>query len=112
VPAALYPQEDSWYSFLSRPQDHGAAGRIRLIEKSSDLIGNRTRDLSACSIVPQPRAPYKRGMHWITGIIVRLYTLLETAINYSAIANVHTLQIIRTRYALSVFLSRILATDL
>jgi hypothetical protein len=30
------------------------AGRIRSIEKSNDLIGNRTRDLPACSIVPQP----------------------------------------------------------
>jgi hypothetical protein len=28
-------------------------GRIRLIEKSNDLIGKRTRDLPACSIVPQ-----------------------------------------------------------
>jgi hypothetical protein len=41
---------------LSRPQGHSAAGRIRSIEKSSDLIGNRTRDLPACSIVPQPTA--------------------------------------------------------
>jgi hypothetical protein len=45
---------------LSRLQGHSAAGRIRSIEKSDD-IGNRTRDLSACSIVPQPttlpRAP-------------------------------------------------------
>jgi hypothetical protein len=31
------------------------AGRIRSIEKSSDLIGNQTRDLLAtCSIVPKP----------------------------------------------------------
>jgi phosphodiesterase/alkaline phosphatase D-like protein len=40
----LYPQEDSWYSFLlaaeSRPQGHSAAGRIRSIEKSSDHIVN------------------------------------------------------------------------
>jgi hypothetical protein len=28
-------------------------GRIRSIEKSNDLIWNRTRDLPACSIVPQ-----------------------------------------------------------
>jgi hypothetical protein len=28
--------------------------RIRSIEKSNDLIGNRTRDRLACSIVPQP----------------------------------------------------------
>jgi hypothetical protein len=29
------------------------AGRIRSIEKSNDLIGNRTCDLPTCSIVPQ-----------------------------------------------------------
>jgi hypothetical protein len=49
---------------LSRPQGHSAVGRIRSIDKSSDLIGNRTRDLPACSIVPQPttlpRAPYSK----------------------------------------------------
>jgi hypothetical protein len=42
-------------------KSHNAAGRIRSSEKSSDLIGNRTRDLPVCSIVPQPttlpRAP-------------------------------------------------------
>jgi hypothetical protein len=39
---------------LSGPHGHSAAGRIRSIEKCSDHIGNRTRDLPACSIVPQP----------------------------------------------------------
>jgi hypothetical protein len=43
------------------PRGHGAAGRIRLIEKSNDFIGIRTRDLPARSILPQPttlpRAP-------------------------------------------------------
>jgi hypothetical protein len=29
------------------------AGRIKLIEKSNNFVGNRTRDLPACSIVPQ-----------------------------------------------------------
>jgi hypothetical protein len=38
---------------LSRSQGHSVAGRIRSIEKSSD-IGIRTRDLPACSLVPQP----------------------------------------------------------
>jgi hypothetical protein len=46
---------------LSRPQRHSVAGSIRSIEKSNDLIGNRTRDFPTCSIVPQPttlpRAP-------------------------------------------------------
>jgi hypothetical protein len=50
-----------FYLRLSRAQGHNAAGRIRSIEKSSDLIGFRTRDLPASSIVPQPttlpRAP-------------------------------------------------------
>jgi hypothetical protein len=57
VPAALYPQEDSWYLFLlvlSQPQGHNAAGRIKLIEKSIDLFGDRTRNFPACSVVPQP----------------------------------------------------------
>jgi hypothetical protein len=52
--AALYPQEDSWYSFLLEiecPQGRSVAGNIGSIENFSDLIGNRTRDLRACSIV-------------------------------------------------------------
>jgi hypothetical protein len=51
---------------LSRPQSHNAAGRIRLIKKSSDLIRNQTRDLPACVIVLQPttlpRAPTNVGI--------------------------------------------------
>jgi hypothetical protein len=47
--------------WVSRPQGHSAAGMSRLIEKSSDLIGNQTRHFPACSTVPQPnmlpRAP-------------------------------------------------------
>jgi hypothetical protein len=65
APTTLYLQEDSWYSFLLVAElipGPYAAGRIRSIEKkSNNLIGNRTRDLPACSIVPQPttlpRAP-------------------------------------------------------
>jgi hypothetical protein len=39
---------------LSQPQGHSAAGRMKSIEKSKYFIFNRTRDLPACSIVPQP----------------------------------------------------------
>jgi hypothetical protein len=42
-----------FYQRLNEPQGHSAAGRIRSIEKYSDLIGNQTHDLPACSIVPQ-----------------------------------------------------------
>ena len=42
---------------LSRPQGHSAAGRIMSMKNSNDTIGDRTRDLPACSAVPQPTAP-------------------------------------------------------
>jgi hypothetical protein len=35
------------------PQSHSATWIIRSVEKSSD-VGNRTRNLPACSIIPQP----------------------------------------------------------
>jgi hypothetical protein len=37
---------------LSRPQVHSAAGRIMPMKNSNGTIGNRTRDLPACSAVP------------------------------------------------------------
>ena len=42
---------------LSRPQGHSAAGRIMSMKNFSDTNGNRTRNLPACSAVPQPTAP-------------------------------------------------------
>ena len=42
---------------LRQPQGHSAAGRIMSTKNSSDTIGNRTRNLKACSAVPQPTAP-------------------------------------------------------
>ena len=61
----LYPRKYSWYSRLSQPQGHSAAGRIMSTKNSNDTIGNRTRDLPTCSAVPQPtalpRAPITTG---------------------------------------------------
>ena len=42
---------------LNQLQCHISTGRIMLMTNSSDTIGNWTRDLSACSAVPQPTAP-------------------------------------------------------
>jgi hypothetical protein len=42
---------------LSRPQGHSAAGRIHSTRNRNKPIGNRTRNLPACSEVPQPTAP-------------------------------------------------------
>jgi hypothetical protein len=40
-------------SRLSRPQGPSATGRIMSMKNSNDTIGNRTRDLPACSVVPR-----------------------------------------------------------
>jgi hypothetical protein len=37
-------------------------GRIRSIEKSNDLIGNGTRNLPACSVVPEPTMLLRASM--------------------------------------------------
>jgi hypothetical protein len=39
---------------LSRDQSHRAAWRIRSVEKSSNINGNRTCHLPACRVVPRP----------------------------------------------------------
>jgi hypothetical protein len=71
----LTPQEDSWYSFPLEAEStprHSAAGRIRWSEKSHDFIGIRTRDLPACSVVPQrttlPRA--LNHIHYASAILM------------------------------------------
>ena len=46
-----------FFQRLSQPQGYSAAGRIRSMKNSSNTVGNRTRDLVACSAVPQPTAP-------------------------------------------------------
>jgi len=50
VRSPLHPRRYSWYSFLSEAESTEGPN-------SNDTVGNRTRDLSACSVVPQPTAP-------------------------------------------------------
>ena len=55
----LTPSKYLLYSFLveaKSPQGHSAAKRIKLIKYFYDTVGNRTRDLPACSTIPQPTA--------------------------------------------------------
>ena len=52
---------------LSQPQSHSAAGRIMSMKKSNDTIGNRTRDLPACSAVSQPTAPPRAPLYTTIG---------------------------------------------
>jgi hypothetical protein len=50
----LTPRRYAWYSFLLEVQ---STGRVTWMKNLSDTIGNRNRDLPACSAVPQPTAP-------------------------------------------------------
>jgi hypothetical protein len=57
--------------------------------------------------------PTRRVLVWMIGFIDFLYTPLGTTGNYSAIADLHTLQFTVTHtLEFSAFISRILATDL
>jgi hypothetical protein len=46
------PGSDFCY-MLTRPQSDSAAGRIKSMTNSNDIIGNRTPDLLGCKAVPQ-----------------------------------------------------------
>jgi hypothetical protein len=54
---------------LSWPQGHSAAGRIRSIEKSNDLIENWTHSLPPCSIVPHRFENFK---FWLIRHVMKL----------------------------------------
>ena len=54
------------------------------MKNSSDTIGNRTRDLPACSAVPQPTAPPRAPpplMSWIGKIFTFFLLRTVTSIN-------------------------------
>jgi hypothetical protein len=84
---AVRPLPPGKFLLLSRPQGHSAAGSIRSIEKSNDLIGIRTDELPACSIVSQstslPRAPLPKLLTKIFSKLLfwayfSLYSLLNS----------------------------------
>ena len=50
----ITPKKYFWYSFLLETE---STPGLMSKKNSSDTIGNRTRDLPACSAVPQPTAP-------------------------------------------------------
>jgi hypothetical protein len=74
---------------MNQPQGHRAAGRIMSMKNSNDTIENRTRDLPACSAVPQPTAPpaacphikNKKAHKYIFILIFNIFILI--IINYN-----------------------------
>jgi hypothetical protein len=72
----LYPQEIFLLLIsvsLSKPQGHSAAGRNMPMKKSSDTIGNRTRDLPVCGAV-HIYISYIKILSWQTkSVLEKLY---------------------------------------
>jgi hypothetical protein len=64
-------------------QGHSAAGRIMSTPNSND-IGNQTRDLPACSAVPQPNRPPREGGLLFRAKTVVLYWLLSATARHSS----------------------------
>ena len=82
---------------LSRTNGHSAAGRIMSMKNSNETIGDRTRDLPACSAVPQPtvspRAPkYPYGLR-----------LLLTAYTYVPVNKIMLLREITFLHRITVY---------
>ena len=75
----------SWYSFLlEAEQGHSAAGKIMSWKILNDTIGNRTRDLAACSAVPQPTAPPRAANLWYDMVFIywkRVSTQWQRSVN-------------------------------
>jgi len=59
---------------MSQPQGHSAAGRIMSMRNSSATIGNQTRDLLACSTVPQPMCATTYPTPSTTSVLYTRYT--------------------------------------
>ena len=59
---------------LSRSQGHSMTGRIMSLKNSNDTIGNRTRNLPVCSIVPYP--PGHRAPHSLHVLPTNMYIIL------------------------------------
>jgi hypothetical protein len=91
---------------LSGPQGHSAAGRIRSIEKIH-LIGTRTRDLPACSIVPQPTTSVLLLMIYamlINQFVLSLLLALKSTEILHRIVNVYFYSSILTVYVIGISL--------
>jgi len=60
------------------------------MKKSSDIIGNRTRDLPACSAVPQPTAPpCAPGRDPVRSKIVINSNIIEQTLSVTQVALFH-----------------------
>jgi hypothetical protein len=75
--AFLAPRRYPWYSFLSLPQAHSAAGRINSMKKPNDPIGDRTHYTPARSAQPQPTAPHILTYHSHNWMCAGSYSIIR-----------------------------------
>ena len=57
---------------LSQRQGGSAVGWIMSTKNSNDTIGNRTRDLLACSTVPRPTVPPRNPSFFVVRVLTTL----------------------------------------
>jgi hypothetical protein len=73
---------------LSRPQGRSAAGRFQSEKNANDPMGDRTRDLSACRVLPQPTAlPRVTLKLWIYCIITAQKAISNVALPPVSVSN-------------------------
>jgi hypothetical protein len=69
---------------LSRPQGHSAIGRIMSMEKSNDIIWNRTSDFPICSTVPSPLCHHQRSPWLILYLLLYVNAWISKSEEYSS----------------------------
>jgi hypothetical protein len=99
----------------SRPQDNSVDGRIKLM-RNVNKIGNRTRDISVCSVVFQPAAPprapqytcmYVRNVYTYIFVYLRLQLLLKFVLKQVQYLNINKEVVCRARGKISLVVSSV-----
>jgi hypothetical protein len=81
---SLSPQKYSWYAFLLEAESTPGpqCGRKDYVNKKpNNTIRNRTRDLSACSAVPQTTAPPRASSNAYTRRVFRVLNRHRSEVN-------------------------------
>jgi hypothetical protein len=77
---------------LSRLQSHSVTARITSVKNSNNTIGNRTRDLPACSAVPQPTVPQgdpNQQIQWyVSPITLRIIVITNSHNHMKAVKRI------------------------
>ena len=101
----LYPPRPRRYS-LSRPQGHSATRRIMSKKNYNDTIGNRTRDLPACSAVPHIHNAFSINTNHLKGNkICWPNGYIRTQTNHLFLQSIHCLGFMLQRFRKPVLLT-------